>query len=310
VHAAGYSGLAPRFYGGGTLAEATRVSVLAGETYAGKDIALPPGARIKGRVTSTEGGRSIPAVSVCATDAEDEGSCGLTYSDGAYSIQGLGAGSYTVEFSDRGRYLPQYYDGVSSAAEATPVGLSLGAAVEGVNAELSPVSPGEPESPGGEVGGEPGGEAHGGETPGGTSTPGGTPGAGSPPSSGVGAYTATLRAPVLANRVTTRAGAVVVALSCASARCLPGKVTLTVLETLAHGRVVGVLAGRALHGQRTRRVVVGLAMAAPSAGRTDLVVVHLNAAGRRLLRHWRPLPVRVDVTSGIELLAAVHVRVR
>ena len=114
---------------------------------------------------------------------------------------------------------------------------------------------------------------------------------------------------MLAGRIVTRAGAVIVPLKCAFGRCLPGSVTLTVVETLSQGRVTGVAAGRVSRRQRFLRVVVGKATAAPSAGRTDLVVVHLNATGRRLLRHWRPLPVRVVVTSGIELLAATQLRI-
>lgn len=308
VQAAGKAGLAPRFYGGGTAAEATAISVVAGKTYGGEDIALPAGAKIKGRVTSAEGGGAIRGADVCALDAEAEGSCGTTRSNGAYSIEGLDAGSYTVEFSDRGRYLTQYYERASSAAEATPVDVAPGAGTEGIAAELSPVSPGEPESPAGEGGGEP----HGGKTTGEAAGSGlsGAPGAGSPPSSGVGAYAAALTAPMLAGRIAPRAGGVVVPLSCASGRCLPGKVTLTVVETLSHGRVTGVAAGRVSRGQRTLRVVVGIATATPSAGRTDLVVVHLNATGRGLLRRWRALPVRVAVTSGVELLAAAHLRIR
>ncbi len=309
VRAAGMAGLAPRFYG--TATEATAVPVVAGGTYGGKDIALPAGAKIKGRVTSAEGGGAIRGVSVCASNAEQEGSCGTTYSNGAYLIEGLDAGSYTVEFSDRGRYLTQFYDRASSAAEATPISVSTGAPTEGIDAGLSPVSPGEPEPSGGE-GGE---KSYGGETTGettrGAAGTGSTPGGGSsPPSSGVSGYTAALRATVLAGKIASRAGSVVVPLSCASSRCLPGTVTLTVVEKVSHGRVTGVAAGRASHGRRTLRVLVGVATATPSLGRTDLVIVHLNAAGRRLLRRWHPLPVRVAVTSGVELVATAHLRIR
>lgn len=308
VHADGSGDLAPGYYGGGTLAEATPVSVVAGDTYGGKDIALAAGAEIKGRVTSAEGGGAIWGASVCATDREEEGSCGSTYVNGRYSIEGLDAGSYTVEFSDRGRFLTQYYDRASSTAEAAPVDVSPGAATEGIDAALSPVWPGEPEPPGGEPYG---GESHGGERAGQTSgsSRSGAPAAGNPASSGVAGFSTALTAPVLAGRIAPRAGAVVVALSCASGGCLPGKITLMVVETLSHGHVTGVAAGRVPHGRRTLRVVVGVATATPSAGRTDLVVVHLNAAGRALLRRWRPLPVRVEVTSGVQLLAAARLRI-
>ncbi|HXP38247.1 MAG TPA: carboxypeptidase regulatory-like domain-containing protein [Solirubrobacteraceae bacterium] len=310
VHAAGSAGLAPHFYGGATLAGATPISAVPGETFAGKDIALPAGARIKGRVTSTEGGRPIRGVDVCAIEAEGEGSCGTTYSNGTYSIAGLAAGSYTVEFDDRGRYLTQYYDRVSSAAAATPVELSTGAVDESIDAELSPVSPVEPESPHGEGGGAPHGGETTGEAPSSSSSSSGAPAAASRPSTEVRGYTTALRAPVLAGRIAPRAGGVVVPLGCVSGSCLPGKVTLTVLETLSHGRVTGVAAGRVSHGRRTRRVVVGMATATPAAGRTDLVVVRLDATGRRLLGRWRPLPVGVAVTSGVKLLAEVHLRIR
>jgi hypothetical protein len=127
---------------------------------------------------------------------------------------------------------------------------------------------------------------------------------------GPAGHTTALTAPVLAGRIPPRAGGVVVPLSCASGRCLAGKITLTVVDTLSRGHVRGVVARRVSHGRRKLRVVVGMATATPSAGRTDLVIVHLNAIGRRLLRHWRPLPVRVAVTSGVELLAAADLRIR
>ena len=95
-------------------------------------------------VTSASGGKHLRGVTVCAhlvegSSAEGEelsGGCAQTTSDGEYMVENLDPGIYVVEFSDTGKYETQFYDGVASAAEATPVAVAVEAATEDINAAM------------------------------------------------------------------------------------------------------------------------------------------------------------------------------
>jgi hypothetical protein len=95
---------------------------------------------ISGNVTAASGGAAITGVEVCAWDTggSEDFKCAETGADGTYSLTGLSAGSYKVEFWPfGGDYIFQYYDGKSTWSEATPVTVNDGADTPGIDAALA-----------------------------------------------------------------------------------------------------------------------------------------------------------------------------
>jgi hypothetical protein len=132
----------PQFYDGkGSSSEAQTVSVLEGSVTSGIDAQMREGGRIAGTVSVPGGGLdySIGAVDVCASTLTGEFSgCGKPeVFSGEYAIEGLASGEYTVGFFSSGlNFLPQYYDGKASLAEAEPVSVTVGQTTPEVNAKL------------------------------------------------------------------------------------------------------------------------------------------------------------------------------
>ena len=125
-----------------SLAEADTVTPTAANPSTGIDGHLPSGASISGTVTDAEG-HSITTQDICVSAYSDGGdSYGYATTDasGEYTIAGLSAGSYYVEFSDCGNStrndVAQYYGGDPYEQESTLVVLSTGGAKTGVNAQL------------------------------------------------------------------------------------------------------------------------------------------------------------------------------
>lgn len=111
------------------------VVVTAGKATTGISAALPPGSVITGRVTDSSG-RALTAV--CVTAWYSSGGFRLETLFGAYTMQGLPAGTYKVEFSScaGGSYVTQWWKDASSRAKATPVVLGSGATVSGIDAAM------------------------------------------------------------------------------------------------------------------------------------------------------------------------------
>ena len=125
----------PQYYNGKSEAsEATPLSVTAGATRKGINAALRVGGRITGKVTDTSTKAALAGTLVCASDSGG-GNCGLTNEAGEYTITGLDSGEYAVKFSAN-TYVPQYYNGKVTAAEATPVSVTAGLTTTGINASL------------------------------------------------------------------------------------------------------------------------------------------------------------------------------
>ena len=120
----GYSYL-PQYYGGkASYSEATLVSVIAPGATLGIDAAMSPAplaGQITGRVTSAVGGAALSSVEVSAEEVTGSGEGhAITNAYGEYTISGLSAGSYNVEFSADGEnYLIQSDGGVSVVAGGT-----------------------------------------------------------------------------------------------------------------------------------------------------------------------------------------------
>lgn len=148
------SAYAPQFYAGKTsLAEATPVSVAAGDTRGGVDAQLAKGGRIEGSVSLAASGSQLAGIPVClfAAAATKAVRCASTDEAGNYAFGGLASGSYRVgfslefdeladgaEMSEDDGYRTQYYSGASTLAEASALSLLAPAELPGVDAHLLP----------------------------------------------------------------------------------------------------------------------------------------------------------------------------
>ena len=101
----------------------------------GIDAQLAIGGSISGTLTDANGDP------VGAVDVTVDGPMfrfAVTSPDGSYHINGLSAGSYTVQFDDvEDRYLTEWYDNTYFVESATPVAVADGEAVVGIDAQLS-----------------------------------------------------------------------------------------------------------------------------------------------------------------------------
>jgi hypothetical protein len=123
--------------------KATPVTVGPETVDIGIDARMSEGGRIGGEVTDASTSAPIQGISVCAYTEESEtpvGACANTGQNGQYTIAGLPAGEYTVEFSSPSTgeldYVRQYFNGQSVAKAATLVHVTVGATSSGVNAGM------------------------------------------------------------------------------------------------------------------------------------------------------------------------------
>ena len=112
------------------------VEVTSGETTSGTNAALQPGGEITGTVTNAATKAAVKGIQVCA-----EYECASTDAGGKYTIPRLPTASYRVTFSAPYysaalNYITQYYNGVASFGEATPVAVTVGSVTSGINAGL------------------------------------------------------------------------------------------------------------------------------------------------------------------------------
>ncbi|MGH7734881.1 MAG: MSCRAMM family protein, partial [Gemmatimonadales bacterium] len=123
--------------------KADMVSVTAGETTGSIDAALQPGGSISGAVTAVEGGGPLGGICVSASTPEGMWVNGAnTGMDGAYTITGLAAGDYLVNFSvgcgNSGNYVSQWYDNKPDQSTANPVSVTAGETTGSIDAAMQP----------------------------------------------------------------------------------------------------------------------------------------------------------------------------
>jgi hypothetical protein len=121
--------------------KANRVSVSNGATTSGIDAELAPAGRITGLITDAVTHAALPSFEVCAARPGSSyflGSfCANTNNNGEYTIGGLPGGSYRVYFESGSlNYLPQYYSGKETEAEATSVPVTVGATTGSIDAAM------------------------------------------------------------------------------------------------------------------------------------------------------------------------------
>ena len=123
------SGYLKQYYDGkAAAAEAEPVTVASGGAADGIDAALSEGGVIQGKVTNLGGTDPLADAGACAHEPESGAyRCGYTDDEGKYTIAGLPSGDYVVYFySTDGSSPLQYYNGVATEEDATPVAVTAG----------------------------------------------------------------------------------------------------------------------------------------------------------------------------------------
>jgi len=123
-----------------SLATADPIVLSAGEDQGGIDADLEEGGKISGTVTRASGGAALQFISVCASPVHYEtGSygCGTTDASGHYTITGLGADEYTVNFSGGSDYVSEYYNDAPTYTGATKVTVANATTVASIDAALA-----------------------------------------------------------------------------------------------------------------------------------------------------------------------------
>jgi putative cell wall-binding protein len=122
--------------------DATAVSVTAPASTDGIDADLAIGGKISGTVTDA-GGAPVSGVSVLAFSSDDGvgSSFATTGSDGSYTVGGLGADDYDVEFSTPNGL--EYYPNTPDSGSATPVSVVAGQTTAGIDEQETPGCVGE-----------------------------------------------------------------------------------------------------------------------------------------------------------------------
>lgn len=116
------------------------VTVATGETRAGLDAQLTPGATISGRVTNGTVPLQGACVSAQSTTSVAYGyGSATTNADGEYTISGLPASAYKAQFSacTAGNYITEWWDDVLNVNDAAPVSVGAGETRAGIDAELA-----------------------------------------------------------------------------------------------------------------------------------------------------------------------------
>jgi hypothetical protein len=125
--------------------DATKVAVTAGGTTSGIDAAMQLGGIITGRVTAAATQDPIAGLRVCGWLISDESAerCPETNANGEYTLTHLRAGATAVEFgtpfSSNLGYVTEFYSGKASLAEATPLAVTPGVTITGIDATLHAV---------------------------------------------------------------------------------------------------------------------------------------------------------------------------
>jgi hypothetical protein len=123
--------------------EATKVLVTAPETVSGIDAKLQEGGRIEGKVTDASTGAGLEEVLVCVLTESGKlvsfRQCASTGANGEYTISAVGSGNYKIGFAAGKKYVPQYYNGKASVAEANTVSVTAPATTPNIDAAMQTV---------------------------------------------------------------------------------------------------------------------------------------------------------------------------
>jgi len=127
----------------GPFDEPTTFTVTAGETTDGIDAELTKAGHIQGTVTDGTG-TPLPGIWVLAShwvgDHWEGAGDTETAEDGTYSLDGLPADDYRIQFQSEGEYVPVFYGGALTEEQATPVLVETGETVTGIDIQLTPAA--------------------------------------------------------------------------------------------------------------------------------------------------------------------------
>jgi hypothetical protein len=166
IHSLPLGSYTVRYFGSGASAEyapavfselpsgaASAIATAEGQVRTGVDAEMAVGARVEGLVTAAGAGTPLADTSVCLFAAAAQAAQRCTFTDGAgsYAFRGLADGTYQVGFSLEGPEIggllsgggadgleSQFWNGVATRAQATPIALLGPAVAVGVNAALAP----------------------------------------------------------------------------------------------------------------------------------------------------------------------------
>jgi hypothetical protein len=116
------------------------VGVTAGKTTRAINAVLSLPGHITGVVSAEQGGAGLGDISVCADRGVwyDDYHCATTDDTGVYDIDGLGTGSYRVQFTDDGGvYASEYYNNKPDWDTANLVAVTAGRTTRAINAALA-----------------------------------------------------------------------------------------------------------------------------------------------------------------------------
>jgi len=118
---------------------ASQVTLQAGSSVGHVDAALAESATVSGDVTAAKTGAAVKEATVFVQSAASGVvHTAITAEDGSYSVTGLPAGSYKVEFSAEGQgFLSQLYDGQPTIGAAQTLAIAAGETRAGINAALA-----------------------------------------------------------------------------------------------------------------------------------------------------------------------------
>jgi Carboxypeptidase regulatory-like domain len=140
------SNIAGAFFGGSSLATASKVTVASGVLSPSINGSLGAGATVSGTVTAAQGGALLGGLPVELVDGQGNVVAGTTTNaDGTYTLTDVPAGTWYLEFIG-GRayngayYQTEYYLGESTLGGSLPVKLAAGQTLTGVNEALMPES--------------------------------------------------------------------------------------------------------------------------------------------------------------------------
>jgi hypothetical protein len=124
-----------------SLASADYFSVSAGSILTGYDADLPAAASISGTLTaagSPVGSLQGGSVYAFSTSGDGSGNTGFVGANGTYTVPGLAPGSYTLDFQAPygDSHAQQWWHNAASPDTSTPVTLTAGQALTGINAVL------------------------------------------------------------------------------------------------------------------------------------------------------------------------------
>jgi hypothetical protein len=124
----------------------TDITIAAGATATGIDASLNAASKISGTVTGPDEFTPLENIQAVAFHWNEFGwwdqvGSVHTDSDGNYTIGGLAAGTYRVEFRDwYGNYLPEVYDNASDLDSGTDIVVAAGTTETGIDASLNAAS--------------------------------------------------------------------------------------------------------------------------------------------------------------------------